>query len=61
MISDRYLWRERVRMSVRKVGRAEALVPVRRRLMKAVFFLRAESRDLLTGKTSRTCREKRGQ
>lgn len=39
-------------MSVRKVERAEALIPVRRRLIKAVFFLRAESRDLLTGKTS---------
>jgi hypothetical protein len=52
MISDRYLWSERVRISVRKVESAEALIPVRRRLMKAVFFLRAESRDLLTGKTS---------
>lgn len=39
-------------MSDRKVESAEALIPVRRRLMKAVFFFRAESRDLLTGKTS---------
>lgn len=52
MISDRYLWSERVRMSDRNVDCAEALIPVRRRLMKAVFFFRAESRDLLTGKTS---------
>lgn len=52
MISDRYLWRDKVRMSDKKVDREEALIPVRRRLIKAVFFLRAESRDLLTGNTS---------
>lgn len=52
MISERYLWSDRVRMSARKVGWAEALIPVRRRLMKAVFFFSAESRDLLTGKIS---------
>lgn len=39
-------------MSARKVERAEALMPVRRRLMKAVFFLSAESRDLLVENTS---------
>lgn len=39
-------------MSVRNVGSAEAVIPVRRRLMNAVFFFKAESRDLLTGKTS---------
>lgn len=59
MISERYLWRERVRISDRKVERAEALIPIRRRLMKAVFFFSAESRDLLTGKTSRREGQKR--
>lgn len=39
-------------MSERKVETAEAVMPVRRRLMNAVFFFRAESRDLLTGNTS---------
>ena len=39
-------------MSARKVERAEALMPVRRRLMNAVFFLSAESRDLLVENTS---------
>ena len=43
---------ERVRISVRKVGRAEAVIPVRKRLMKVVFFFRAESNDLLTRKIS---------
>ena len=52
MISERYLWSERVRMSARKVERAEALIPVRRRLMKAVFFFSAESSDLLVANTS---------
>lgn len=41
-----------MRISARKVERAEALMPVRRRLMKAVFFFRAESSDLLVEKTS---------
>lgn len=40
-------------MSVMKVGRAAAVIPVRRRLINAVFFFREESRDLLTGKRSR--------
>lgn len=52
MISERYLWSERVRISVRKVWRAGAVIPMRRRLIKAVFFFKAESRDLLTGKIS---------
>lgn len=52
MISERYLWSESVRMSDRKVCWAAALIPVRRRLMKAVFFFSAESSDLLTGNTS---------
>jgi hypothetical protein len=34
------------------VERAEALMPVRSRLIKAVFFLSAESRDLLVVNTS---------
>lgn len=52
MISDKYLWRERVRISDRKVESAEAVIPVRRRFMKAVFFFKAESNDLLTAKRS---------
>jgi hypothetical protein len=41
-----------VRISARKVCSAGAAIPVRRRLIKAVFFFSAESRDLLTGKMS---------
>jgi hypothetical protein len=52
MISDRYFWRERVLISLRKVLRAEAAMPVRSRLMKAVFFLREESSEALTSKRS---------
>ena len=48
MISERYLWRERVDISWRKVPRVADEIAVRRRLMKAVFFFREESRDLLT-------------
>jgi hypothetical protein len=50
MISDRYLCRLRVRISCRKVLSVAADTAVRRRLMKAVFFFREESRDLLTSK-----------
>jgi hypothetical protein len=50
MISDRYFCRERVLISLRKVLRAEAAMPVRSRLMKAVFFLREESSEALTSK-----------
>jgi hypothetical protein len=49
-ISDRYFCRERVLISLRKVLRAEAAMPVRSRLMKAVFFLREESSEALTSK-----------
>jgi len=48
MISDKYLCKLRVRISWRKVLRVAAVIAVRRRLMKAVFFFREESRDLLT-------------
>jgi hypothetical protein len=48
MISDRYLCRLRVRISCRNVERVAALMAVRRRLMKAVFFLSDESSELLT-------------
>lgn len=34
------------------VGRPAAVIPVRSRLIKAVFFFSEESRDLLTSKTS---------
>ena len=45
MISDRYFSRDRVRISFNKVVWPEALIPVLRRFMKAVFFLREESRE----------------
>lgn len=54
MISDKYLCSDRVRISERKVESAEAVIPVRRRLIKAVFFFNAESSDLLTGNMSKT-------
>lgn len=40
-----------MRISERNVGRAEAVIPVRRRLMNAVFFFREESREEFTVKT----------
>ena len=43
---------ESVRISVRKVFSDAGVIAVRRRLMKAVFFLRDESRELLAVKTS---------
>lgn len=49
MISERYLCRLSVRISCRKVLRVGAVIAVRKRFMKAVFFFRDESRDLLTG------------
>ena len=52
MISERYLWSDKVRTSWRKILSAVAVMPVRRRLMKAVFFFSDESSELLTGKTS---------
>lgn len=41
-----------MRISERNVDKADAVMPVRRRLINAVFFFRAESRDLLTGNIS---------
>lgn len=52
MISERYLWRLKVRISWRNVLRVAAVMAVRRRLMKAVFFLRDESRVFPTGNKS---------
>lgn len=52
MISERYLRRLRVRISCRKVFRVEDVITVRSLLIKAVFFLREESSEELTGKTS---------
>lgn len=52
MISERYLVRLRVLISCKKVFRVAEEIAVRNRLMKAVFFLSDESRDLPTGKTA---------
>lgn len=52
IISDRYLCKLRVRISCTKVLREVDVMPVRSLLMNAVFFLRAESSELLTGRTS---------
>lgn len=46
-----YFCSDNVRTSVRKPERAVEVMPVRRRLMKAVFFFRDESRELLTSRT----------
>ena len=51
MTSERYLWRESDRTSCKKVGAVDSEMAVRKRLMKAVFFFKAESREVLTGKT----------
>jgi hypothetical protein len=45
MISDKYLCRERVQISCRKTVWPAALMAVRRRLMKAVFFFMDESSE----------------
>lgn len=47
-----YFCSDSVRTSVRKPVRAVEVIPVRRRLMKAVFFLREESREVLTSRIS---------
>ena len=52
MISERYLFKLSVLISCMKVGSVAVVTAVLRRLMKAVFFLRALSRALATGKTS---------
>lgn len=52
MISDRYLCSDNEATSLRKVAVDVAVIPVRSRLIKAVFFLSEESRLLLTAKTS---------
>lgn len=52
MISERYFCNESDRISCRKVGALVAVIAVRKRLMKAVFFFRAESRLELMGKVS---------
>lgn len=52
MISERYLDKLTVRISWRKVLSVAEEMAVRRRLMKAVFFLRVESSDLAVGKRS---------
>ena len=53
MISDRYFSRDRERSSWRKVCNADEAIPVRTRLMKAVFFLSDESSEPWTGKRSK--------
>lgn len=52
MTSERYLWRESDRVSWRKVLVPEAVSAVRKRLMKAVFFLSEVSREDEIAKTS---------
>lgn len=52
MISERYLERERVRISWMNVLDVEPTMAVRRRRMNAVFFFREDSREFSTGKTS---------
>lgn len=48
MTSDRYLCKDKERISCRKVLELAAVIAVLSRLMKAVFFFRDESRELLT-------------
>jgi hypothetical protein len=48
MISERYFWRDNVRISDRKVSCAADDNPVLRRLINAVFFLSDESRESAT-------------
>ena len=48
MISERYFSSDRVLISLRRVAWPVALIPVRSRLMKAVFFLRDESSEEAT-------------
>ena len=52
MISDIYFCSDNVRISVINPVRAVGVMPVRKRLMKAVFFLSDESRELLTSRIS---------
>ncbi len=47
-----YFCSDSVRTSARNPVSAVEVMPVRRRLMKAVFFFRDESRELLTSRTS---------
>ena len=52
MTSDKYFCNDKERVSCRKVAVLDAVIAVRRRLMKAVFFLSDESSDVLVGSTS---------
>ena len=52
MTSDRYFCSDNERISWRKVVVLAAVIAVRSRLMKAVFFFKDESRELLTLKRS---------
>lgn len=52
MTSDRYFCSDKERVSCRKVVVLDAVIAVRRRLMKAVFFLSDESSDAFVGSTS---------
>lgn len=60
MISERYLCKDKVRISCRKMFRVGAVTAVRNRLMNAVFFFSDESRELLVGKMSITRFEREG-
>ena len=52
MTSDRYFCNDKERVSCRKVAVLDAVMAVRRRLMKAVFLLSDESSDVFVGSTS---------
>ena len=52
MISDKYLERLKVRISWMNVVCVAAVIAVRRRLIKAVFFFSDESSELLMENTS---------
>ena len=52
MTSDRYFCKDKERVSCRKVDVLDAVIAVRRRLMKAVFFLSDESSEVFVGSTS---------
>ena len=52
MTSDRYFCNDKERVSCRKVVVLDAVIAVRRRLMKAVFFFSDESSEGFVGSTS---------
>ena len=52
MTSERYLCRDKVRISCKNEPRLVGVIAVRRRLMKAVFLLRDESKEPLASEMS---------